>query len=102
MNSEKLTFWAWFIFVAVVGGLLGYIAKNKRPATRKELLRGLAIGMVISMFAAYLTFKIAFFFFANEDVSVAIAGVAAWMGADAFLTLEKWITTISNTKKEGN
>jgi uncharacterized membrane protein (UPF0136 family) len=101
MNNEKLTFWAWFLFVAIVGGFLGYITKNKRPATRKELLRGLAIGMLISMFAAYITFKIAFFMFANEDVSVAIAGVAAWMGTDAFLTLEKWATTILNTKKEG-
>lgn len=100
MNNEKLTFWLWFLFVALIGGFLGYIAKNKRPATRKELLRGLAIGILISMFVAYLTFKIAYFFFANEDVSVAIAGVAAWMGADAFLTLEQIIlNTIGKREK---
>jgi len=101
MNNEKLTFWAWFLFIALVGGILGYFAKNKAPVSRTERLRGLAIGILTSMFAAYVTFQIAFYYFHSENVSVAIAGVAAWMGADAFLTLEQIILNKTN-KKEGN
>ncbi|WP_041963454.1 phage holin family protein [Sulfurospirillum cavolei] len=97
MNNEKLTFWAWFVFVAFIGAILGYFTKNKEPVSKVERLKGLAIGVTTSMFAAYVMFQIAFFYFQNENVSVAIAGVAAWMGADAFLTLEKIIT---NTPKK--
>lgn len=100
MNNEKLTFWAWFLFVALIGGVLGYFAKNKTPISKTERLRGLAIGILTSMFAAYVTFQIAFYYLHSENVSVAIAGVAAWMGADAFLTLEKIILNTLN-KKQG-
>lgn len=100
MNNEKLTFWAWFLFITLVGGILGYFAKNQAPVSRAERLRGLAIGILTSMFAAYVTFQIAFYYLHSENVSVAIAGVAAWMGADAFLTLEKIILNKTN-KKEG-
>lgn len=99
MNNEKLTFWAWFLFIALVGGILGYFAKNKAPISRAERLRGLAIGVLTSMFAAYVTFQIALYYFQNENISVAIAGVAAWMGADAFLTLEQIILNKSNNKE---
>lgn len=100
MNNEKLTFWAWFLFVALIGGILGYFAKNKAPLSKTERLRGLAIGILTSMFAAYVTFQIAFYYLHSEDVSVAIAGVAAWMGTDAFLTLEHFFLNTLN-KKQG-
>lgn len=101
MNHEKITLWLWLVCVAVVGGILGYIQKHERPATRMERFRALSIGVSSSMFAAYCTFQIAFYYLSNENVSVAIAGVAAWMGADAFLTLEKIVLNNLNNKKEG-
>lgn len=101
MNNEKLTFWAWFVFIAFVGGILGYFAKNTKPATRAERLRGLAIGISTSMFAAYVTFQIAFYYLGSENISVALSGVSAWMGADAFLAMERAILNNLNNKKEG-
>lgn len=89
IDVEKVTLWAWLVFVALVGGLLGYIKKHgSTPATPIERTKDVLFGVAASMFVAYVTFQIGFYYLQNADVCVALAGVAAWMGTDALVALE--------------
>ncbi|MFV0481847.1 MAG: phage holin family protein [Campylobacteraceae bacterium] len=95
--KEKLIFWAWVCFVACVAGVLSFIKKNRgKEQTKKEFIAGMIVGVITSMLVAYITFQIAFFYFENENISVAISGIAAWMGADALVALQGFILNLTN------
>lgn len=88
--QEKLQFYLWLFGVALVGGILGYLGDEKdKSLTRAQKLRVFIVGVIGSMFTAYITFFIAFHFIPNQELCVAIAGLAAWSGTDLLLALEK-------------
>jgi len=98
---EKIIFWAWVLFVAGVGGVLNYIKNNgNKHQTKKEFICGIVIGVATSMFVAYITYNIAFYYLQSENISVAISGIAAWMGADALIALQSFILNLSNRRKD--
>jgi uncharacterized membrane protein (UPF0136 family) len=100
MNKLNETFWGWFLFVVVVGGMLGYYRRSNHAATVKERIVGLIIGIATSMFTAYLVFEAAYGYIGNEHISIALAGLAAWMGADALCALQKAVISYINRKGE--
>lgn len=91
MHLNKITI-VWLIIVALVGGVLGLTRmKQEEDTPFVEKVKRFAIGLATSMFTAYLTFELAYAYFGKENAAVAIAGLAAWMGADALITLEIFV-----------
>lgn len=81
--------WLWLIFVSIIGGLLGLISRNdltNLPFSKK--LKALFLGVVTSMFVAYIVYELSLYIFNKEALSVAIAGLAAYMGTNALVALE--------------
>ncbi len=78
--------YVWLVAISIVGGVLNYI-RNKDEDKKRSIKRFL-VGMVSSMFAAYITFELVTYLSGSERVAVALGGLAAWMGTDALLALE--------------
>jgi len=100
MNLDKITI-AWLLFVAFVGGVLGLARReNANTLTKKEKIKHFVIGVATSMFTAYIVFEFIYGHVDNIRIAVAVSGLAAWMGADALLGLEKIFVNLINRKKD--
>lgn len=88
INIDKdILYYLWLLIISFIGGVLNYI---KRKAKGNSFsLSAFLVGVVSSMFVAYLTFEIGNFYFGSEKFAVALAGLAAWMGTDALVGLEE-------------
>lgn len=93
--------WLWLIFISIVGGILGFLNRNDLSSLPfKTKCRSLFLGIATSMFVAYLVFEFTFFVFGKEALSVASAGLAAYMGTNALVALENvFISYIGRLKK---
>lgn len=99
-NDNNFIYW-WLVFVSFVASLIGMINKEKLKEYKstKAKAGALVSGIATSMLVSYIVFEIAFYYLANERMSVALAGVGAWMGTDAFLTLQKVVFDYISRKK---
>lgn len=87
MVDKEVLYYIWLLIISFIGGVLNYIKRKAKGS--KFSLGAFILGVVSSMFVAYLTFEIGNFYFENEKFAVALAGLAAWMGTDALVGLEE-------------
>jgi hypothetical protein len=87
MNLDKITA-VWLFAVAIIGGIIRLAGKKEKPQNAKQRVTEFILGLVGSVFTAYLTFEFIYGYFENVRVAVSIAGIAAWMGTDALIALK--------------
>jgi hypothetical protein len=87
MNLDKITA-MWLLAVAIIGGALRLMAKKEKPSDAKQRVTDFGMGLIGSVFTAYITFEFIYGYFGNVRVAVSVAGVAAWMGTDALIALK--------------
>lgn len=90
-------YYIWLSILSLIGGTLGYI-KRKSEGFR---WRAFLIGVVSSMFTAYIVYEIVFFAFESEKLSVALGGLGAWIGTDVLLKLESSLNELLNKNIKG-
>lgn len=96
MNKEELKIYLWMFFVSIIGGVLGM--KERAKPCKGSRCACFFFGVIASMFVAYVSFEIAFFYFENVKFSVAISGIAAWVGTESLTSLQSIIMTEINKR----
>lgn len=92
--DKELLYYIWLSIISLIGGILGYI-KRKNEDFR---YRAFFLGVISSMFTAYVVYEIVFFIFASEKFSIALGGLGAWIGTDVLLKLESGFEDMLNKK----
>ncbi|MDR1008013.1 MAG: phage holin family protein [Campylobacteraceae bacterium] len=87
MNLDKITA-IWLLTVAIIGGALRLMSRKEKPKDARQRITEFCIGLIGSVFTAYLTFEFVYGYFENVRVAVSVAGIAAWMGTDALIALK--------------
>lgn len=101
MNTEKFWLWIWLLVVACIGALVALLTKNDFTGLSKEQkMRKIEAGTIASIFVAYLTFEITFYFIGAERFSVACAGIASYLGTDALVALGNVFISLITKGKE--
>lgn len=87
----------WLMSVALFGAVVGFITKQHKvllSGLPKIRLSAFIIGSVVSsLFIAYITFELLMHFAAPTRLSIAIAGMAAYVGNDLLIVLQEAIIT---------
>ena len=96
---NEIGLWLWLMAVSLIGGVLGFMNRNDLDGKDAgEKIRALVLGVTTSMFVAYLVYELSLFMLNKESLSVAIAGLAAYIGTNALVALESafidWIGKI--------
>lgn len=96
--------WIWFLIVAFTGGVVGFITKisptlKGRPFKAKW--KALCMGMINSMFIAYITYEILMSIINKQGLSVALAGMAAFTGTDLLIVMQNKIIELIKRKIDG-
>jgi hypothetical protein len=90
MNLDKITA-IWLFGIAMIGGALRLMQKKQMHLSAKERAVDFSVGLLGSIFTAYITFEFVYGYWDNVRVAVSVAGVAAWMGTDALIALKSII-----------
>ncbi|AVK80653.1 hypothetical protein C6B32_01985 [Campylobacter fetus subsp. testudinum] len=93
--------YAWVAIVGFVGGIIGAKDRDTHKGClhiRCAILKYIIAGFM-SMYICYIAFELAFFWIGNMDVAIAIAGIAAFMGTNALITLQELITNLTKGNK---
>ncbi|MDR2100105.1 MAG: phage holin family protein [Campylobacteraceae bacterium] len=88
MSLEKIYLWLWLVIVALLGAIVGLSTKaNFNGLDKKTKSKKIAAGTLASVFVAYITFEMTYYFFSTERFSIACAGIASYLGTDALVVL---------------
>ncbi len=94
----------YVIFIGLIGGILGMVQKEELKKCKSSLkckIFGLLFGCFSAMFAGYIGFEVAYFFFEKLGISIATAGVSGWAGTNALLVYEKRLISLVDKGKRG-
>lgn len=81
----------WLLIISGIGGFLGFVNKGMDVLKGRPLWKQIylfIVGVVSSMFIAYVCFEILEQFTQNHRLSVAISGFAAYIGTDLLVVLQ--------------
>lgn len=83
--------WVWLFFVSFIGGIVGFFTKispklKDRPF--KEKFRALCLGILNSMFIAYISYEFFISIIDRQGLAVALSGMAAFTGTDMLIILQ--------------
>lgn len=99
--SQEVWQWIWFFIVAFSGGIVGFITKISPTLKGKSFRRkfiALFMGMINSMFIAYITYEILLSLLHNPNLSVALSGMAAFTGTDLLLVVQNRLIDLIKRK----
>jgi hypothetical protein len=101
MIAAKLYLWFWLVAVAFLGAAVALMTKTDfSNLDKKAKIKKIVEGTLASIFVAYITFEITYYFFAAERFSIACAGIASYMGTDALVVLTNlFVAFITKGKK---
>lgn len=81
----------WLATISLLGGFVGFITKNNHKLKGKSLIQKIGIhltAILSSMFISYVVFQLLFCTTGKQGISVAIAGIASYMGTDVLIILQ--------------
>ena len=80
--------WLWLFIVSFTGGVVGFITKIS-PTLKGRSFRAkfmaLCMGMINSMFIAYISYEILLSLIDKQGLAVALAGMAAFTDTDLLI-----------------
>lgn len=93
--------WIWLFIVSFTGGVIGFVTKisptlKGRPFKAK--ISSLCMGMVNSMFIAYISYEILISIINRQGLAVALAGMAAFTGTDLLIIMQNKIIELIKRK----
>ena len=90
--------YGWLVFMAFIGGFIGYFRKHANDDKEKTLpakLRSACLSILTSMFIAWCIYKLCLEFTTmKSETAVALAGLAAFSGTDLIVTIEEGMIDI--------
>ena len=90
--SAEIWQWIWLFLVSFTGGVVGFITKispTLKGRSFRSKFAALCMGMINSMFIAYITFELVRLGIDKQGVAVAISGFAAYMGTDILIIVQE-------------
>lgn len=100
MNDDKLIYY-WLCCVCFIAALTSTYEKQKLDGFKGiTRLKRLLSALSSSMLAGYVSFEFALYFIQNERLSVAIAGIGAYVGAEMLEKLQNLIFTYIERKSK--
>ncbi len=99
--SSEIWQWVWLFFVSFAGGVIGFITKisptlKGRPFRAK--IAALCMGMINSMFIAYISYEILLSIIDRQGLAVALSGMAAFTGTDLLIIMQNKIIELLKRK----
>lgn len=87
---QQILQYAWICVIALIGSTVGFIVRfgKYQDFTCKKKITTYILGVITSMFTAYVTYEICFYVVENDRVSVAIAGLASFAGTDLLVFMQ--------------
>lgn len=88
---ESVKTYIWLSIISLVGGFVGFVTKNSHKLQNKSLMQKIGIhitAIISSMFISYVVFQLLFCTTGKQGISVAIAGIAAYMGTDVLVIIQ--------------
>lgn len=97
-NFNELIKYAWMAFVAFLGGTVGFITKispTLKGHDLKQKLTAYGMGLITSMFVAYVVYEVSLYLTSSERLAIALAGLASFAGTDLLVICQqKLIETV--------
>lgn len=96
--------YVWMLTVAAIGGLVGFITKlnpTLKGKALKERVLLLILGMINSMFIAYIVYEFCLYTFESSRLSIAFAGLASFVGTDLAVLLQRKFLELITRKIDG-
>ncbi|MDR0666859.1 MAG: phage holin family protein [Campylobacteraceae bacterium] len=93
---DKAWFALWVFIIALAGAVVSFLTKTKEQKPNRQQIMA---GFIVSLFVAYITFEIIFYFTSAPRLSAAMCGVASWMGTDALVLLGGILTKFVKGEK---
>lgn len=93
--------WIWLFCVSFIGGAVGFITKispTLKGKPFKERITALSLGMINSMFIAYITYELLIGIIDRQGLAVALSGMAAFTGTDLLIIMQNKIIDIVKRK----
>ncbi|CUU83195.1 Uncharacterised protein [Campylobacter hyointestinalis subsp. hyointestinalis] len=93
----------YVILIGLIGGIIRIVQKEELKQCEKSMkckIFGLFFSSLVSMFAGYIGFEVAFLFFEKDGISIAIAGLSGWAGTNIIIAGEKKLLRIINGEKD--
>ena len=95
--------WLWLFIVSFTGGVVGFITKIS-PTLKGRSFRAkfmaLCMGMINSMFIAYISYEILLSLIDKQGLAVALAGMAAFTGTDLLIITQNKIIELIKRKMD--
>ena len=95
--------WLWLFIVSFTGGVVGFITKIS-PTLKGRSFRAkfmaLCMGMINSMFIAYISYEILLSLIDKQGLAVALAGMAAFTGTDLLIITQDKIIELIKRKMD--
>ncbi len=95
--------WLWLFIVSFTGGVVGFITKIS-PTLKGRSFRAkflaLCMGMINSMFIAYISYEILMSLIDKQGLAVALAGMAAFTGTDLLIITQNKIIELIKRKMD--
>ena len=95
--------WLWLFIVSFTGGVVGFITKIS-PTLKGRSFRAkfmaLCMGMINSMFIAYISYEILLSLIDKQGLAVALAGMAAFTGTDLLIITQNKIIELIKKKMD--
>lgn len=88
---ESVKTYIWLAIISLVGGFVGFITKNSHKLKDKSFIQKVGIhftAIISSMFISYIVFQLLYCTTLKQGLSVAVAGIAAYMGTDVLVILQ--------------
>lgn len=83
--------WIWLFLVSFVGGVVGFFTKispKLRGRPFRDKFRALCLGILNSMFIAYISYELFISILDRQGLAVALSGMAAFTGTDLLILLQ--------------
>lgn len=102
MIKDDFLMYVWLICISFFSSIFGLIGKEKLSNCQNKKCKVFKFvsGVGTSMIVAYFAFEVSFYYLNHQKLSIALAGVAAWMGADALVSLQEILVKFINRKIE--
>lgn len=87
---QEILQYLWISVIALLGSTVGFITRFGKYAdfSSKKKILTYVLGIITSMFTAFITFEIVLYVIGNERVAVALSGLAAFAGTDLLVFLQ--------------
>lgn len=102
MKIDDFVFLVYLSVVSFIAGVIGLInrAEHKQKESLTQKIMFLVFGGVSSVLIGFVVFEVAFFYFENQRLGVAISAFCSWMGTRLLLELHNRVLEfIQNYKR---